>query len=194
MKLESREKFQEYFDLLVTNNLFPEITLPTRFSKNNATLIDQIFCKLSKHEYRNISGILLKKISDHLPCFTALNINNMRVMKPKFVNIIDKGSQAMENFRTEITNELNKKNFDMNLMTSPNVNYQVLEDTIKSAHKKCFPIKEVKFNKYKHKIAPWITNGILRSMKFRDKLYVKWKKCDPFCFSTLTLNIDGINT
>jgi len=33
LHLDAREKFQEYFDLFVTNDLFPEITLPTRFSK-----------------------------------------------------------------------------------------------------------------------------------------------------------------
>ena len=45
--------------------------------------------------------------------------------------------------------------------------------------KKYFPIEEKKFNKYEHKISPWITFGILKSMKFRDKLYVKWKKINP---------------
>ena len=28
-------------------------------------------------------------------------------------------------------------------------------------------------------MSPWITFGILNSMKFRDKLYIKWKKNDP---------------
>ena len=39
-----------------------------------------------------------------------------------------------------------------------------------------FRSKTVKFNKYKHKRSPWITNGILRSLKFRDNLY-KSLKC-----------------
>ena len=43
LRLNEREKFQEFYDMFVTDNLYPEITLPTRFSKNNATLIDQIF-------------------------------------------------------------------------------------------------------------------------------------------------------
>ena len=33
LQLDARDKFQEYFDLFLTNNLLPEITLPTRFSK-----------------------------------------------------------------------------------------------------------------------------------------------------------------
>ena len=33
LKLTEREKFQEYFDLFVSNGSIPQITLPTRFSK-----------------------------------------------------------------------------------------------------------------------------------------------------------------
>ena len=33
----------------------------------------------------------------------------------------------------------------------------------------------MKFNKYKHKRSPWITSGILRSIKFRDGLYKNLK-------------------
>ncbi len=29
----------------------------------------------------------------------------------------------------------------------------------------------VKFNKSKHKISPWITKGIIRSIQYRDNLY-----------------------
>ena len=34
-----------------------------------------------------------------------------------------------------------------------------------------FPVKQIKYNKHKHKGSEWITNGIIRSIKFRDKLY-----------------------
>ena len=34
----------------------------------------------------------------------------------------------------------------------------------------------VQFKRYKHKKTNWITPGILKSIKFRDKLYIKLKK------------------
>ena len=37
------------------------------------------------------------------------------------------------------------------------------------------PLKNIKFNRYKHKKSGWITDGILISLKYRDKLY-KLKK------------------
>ena len=38
---------------------------------------------------------------------------------------------------------------------------------------KCMPTKKVKINKHKHKKSKWITQGIIRSITFRDKLYLK---------------------
>ena len=95
------------------------------------------------------------------------------------MKIRETGQKAMEAFRSEIIDKVENRSFCLDLQSDPNDNYTILENIIKSAHEKCFPVKEVKFNKYKHKIAPWITYGILNSMKFRDKLYAKWKKTNP---------------
>ena len=38
------------------------------------------------------------------------------------------------------------------------------------------PTKLVKFHKHKHKNSKWITNGIIKSICFRDKLYLKLLK------------------
>ena len=37
------------------------------------------------------------------------------------------------------------------------------------------PIKYVNFKKYKHKKSQWITNGLIKSIKFCDNLYKKLK-------------------
>ena len=39
------------------------------------------------------------------------------------------------------------------------------------AKHKHMPIKIMKFNKYKHKYSTWITEGLLKSMKYQDSLY-----------------------
>jgi len=36
---------------------------------------------------------------------------------------------------------------------------------------KHLPIKYVKFNRHKHKKAKWITKGLIKSIKYRDRLY-----------------------
>ena len=162
---------------MVANGSVPQIMMPTRFSKKNATLIDQIFCRFSNHASHNTSGIIVTKISDHLPCFSMINCMNNIKVKSKYIKIQKRGPHEMQAFQEEIKSKIENANFDENLLADPNVNYEKLERIINNAKEKCFPIIEVKFNKYKHKVSPWITNDILSSIKFRDKLYIKWKKC-----------------
>ena len=47
LEVNNRIKFQEYLDLFTTQIFYPQTVHPTRFSKKRATLIDQIYCKLT---------------------------------------------------------------------------------------------------------------------------------------------------
>ena len=44
---------------------------------------------------------------------------------------------------------------------------------------KYLPVKYVKYNKHKHKRNKWITNGIIRSIRYRDNMYTVLKQTDP---------------
>ena len=50
--------------------------------------------------------------------------------------------------------------------------------------------KWVKFNKYKHKKYSWITQGLLKSIKYRDNLYKRLKLTDPNSANYDTININ----
>ena len=173
LHLTHRLKFQEYFDLFVSNGSIPQITLPTRFAKKSATLIDQIFCRFTKYSSSHKSGIIVTKISDHLPCFSVINYFSKSKPKPRYVKICKNGPEAISAFKKEVEAKLSSENFDLDPLADPNENYTKLEKIISIAKENSFPMTEVKFNQYKHKISPWITYGILNSIKSRDKLYVK---------------------
>ncbi len=175
LQIEQREKYQEYFEIFTSNGLLPQITLPTRLSKRKGTLIDQIFCKLSGSVTTATSGILVNKISDHLPCFTCIDVLKQRQKIPKYVKICTKNNAAIQAFKTEVKNKIETTCFENNLLTDPNHNYNKLDNILQNAKKEHLPEKNVKFNKYRHKINPWMTPGILQSIKFRDKLYEKLK-------------------
>ena len=74
LQINERYKYQKYFDVFVTNALFPLITLPTRVSKHSSTLIDQLFCKLKDVRKLNSSGIIKSNLSDHFPYFAVVDI------------------------------------------------------------------------------------------------------------------------
>ena len=60
----------------------------------------------------------------------------------------------------------------MNLESNPNNNYDVLHDLICALKQKHFPNKKKKNYIYKHKSTPWITTGILKPIKFKNKIHL----------------------
>ena len=72
----------------------------------------------------------------------------------------------------------------------PNSNYTTLCNEILRSKKKHMPSKWVKFNKYTNKKSSWITQGLLKSIKYRDKLYKRLKLTDPNSANYDTININ----
>ena len=187
LKIEERNIFQDYFDMFVVKGAIPQLTLPTRFSKKNATLIDQIFCKLSGKITNSNAGIFVTKISDHLPGFTYFDVLETKIKHPKFVKIRVNTEEALNNFKNDLKETLQNMNFENNLYTDPNESYDKLHNAIQISKEKFLPVKVVRFKKYKHKISPWMTNGILKSIKMKDKMYRTLKKTNPLSLNYITL-------
>ena len=87
LKLNDNEIYSNFFDTLVSHSHYPQITLPTRFTRTNGTLIDNFFCKLSKYTLESTAGILTKQFSDHQPYFMFLNITQATESHTKFIKI-----------------------------------------------------------------------------------------------------------
>ena len=54
-------------------------------------------------------------------------------------------------------------------------NYNNINNYFSYLMNKHYPKKEIRLNKYKHKKQDWMTHGILRSIRERDKLFHKCK-------------------
>ena len=97
---------------------------------------------------------------------------------PKFVEIQVNDPDSIQNF----VNELDELNLYNHLQTaidsSPDVNYDTMLELLSTVKDKHLPKKCVKFNRKKHKMAKWMTNGILKSINTKDKLYKKLVKMD----------------
>ena len=174
-----REKYSEYFDLLVNNGLAPHISLPTRFSRRSATLIDHIFMKVAHSRQISSSGIILSELSDHLPCFLILKNELTRSTPPKYITLRNTSELSYSQLQSELRTVDIDAQLEHSLFTSPIKNYQIISQTLSNLCEKHLPIKKVKFQKYKHKASPWITSGILKSIKHRDKLYGILKTIHP---------------
>ena len=90
LEINTRLKYQAFFDLFVTQSFYPKIVQPTRFTKKKGSILDNIFCKLNENMSKSYSGILLSYISDHLPIFTCLDIYKSNKQKRNKYIMIEK--------------------------------------------------------------------------------------------------------
>ena len=176
LKVKRNKHYCEYFDEIISQGFIPKITLPTRISEHSSTLIDNIFT--SNIDERESSGILLNQISDHQMVFTLIENKSYVTHVPKFVEIQNNDHDSIHNF----VHELEELNIYEKLHTSvdsrPEENYGILLKLLSTAKDKHLPTKIVKFNRKKHKRAKWMTNGILKSINTKDKLYKNLVKMD----------------
>ena len=179
LKINGEAHFSEFFDTMLGHSFYPKITLPTRFNRTSgATLIDNIYCKLSSQTLTTSAGIILDEISDHYPYFLGIdNLNIKQTKPPRLVKQKVNNIRAMENLRDDMLDSNITSKLNCDLLADPNDNYNVLHRHMKSLKDKHMPEKYVKFNKHRHKKTNWISYGILRSIKFRDDVYVKYRHC-----------------
>ena len=120
--VEICDKFATNF---VTNDFYPKIVQPCRFTKKTGSVIDHTFCKLSENTSKSHSGILISNMSDHLQHFTCLDILSNQQKPPKYI-IKEKHDEAsLLSFYNEIESSLRNAHFPNELTTDPNVTYDL---------------------------------------------------------------------
>ena len=179
LKVKKDNIISMYFTNLTAAGFEPLITLPTRFTENyTCTLIDNIFTN-SMNILEPISGILISNISDHKLCFTLFPLENNNDKQPPYVTIITRPNNVNDLIKVDLQNLDIMSMFDQGLNSDPSINYDILESALTQLIDKYTTKRRVKFRKHRHKKQPWITQGILKSIKYRDKLHLKVKKTPP---------------
>ena len=181
IKMCNKEHFENFLDMMLGYSLFPKITHPTRLGENSCSLIDNIFCTLSPSIIHSNAGILHSRISDHFPCYLSIRTNKFKLgIHPKYVKQIIKSPQAYNALLKNLTEVNIVDSLDPNPYCDPNENYNILHETLTKLKDKHLPHKFVKFNKHRHENNKWITHGIIKSIKYRDrdKLYRDLKYMD----------------
>ena len=156
----------KFLNILSSYALSPCINIPTRVTPVSSTLIDNIFTNAL--EKNKNSGVFTYDVSDDLPIFlisSQLTFNN-----------VNKGN--MNKLRKENTQTVMALNEDLaneewnDIFGEKDVNkaYENFINKLTYYYDKNIPL--VKSKQHNSKIKnPWITRGILRSIKTRNKLY-----------------------
>ena len=171
--------FSEYLDTMLGHSFYPKLMLPTRLNRSiGTTLIHNIFCKSLSQTVTSSAGIILDELSDHYPYFLSLgNPNTKQSKPPRRVKQKVNDIRAMENLRNYMIDKTITKDLNQGLLADSNENYDILHNHIKTLKDKPMPEKYVKFHKLWHVKNNWTSHGILRSIKFRYNLYMKYKQC-----------------
>ena len=144
------------------------ITRPTRLTSNTATLIDNIFTNNLNNF--SVSGLMFCGISDHLPIFT-LPLGQSKILKEtSWLSFRDK---SPNNFAT-FTNRLANVNRDeLSEYKDPDCAYRCFFDIYTTLYNDCFPLKKVKAKNVTLS-NPWITKGLLKSVRKKNLLYKRF--------------------
>ncbi|XP_065647331.1 uncharacterized protein LOC136077015 isoform X1 [Hydra vulgaris] len=164
---------KKFYNGILENGAIPLISKPTRITQSSVSLIDNILTT----DVFNVSlkkGIIKNDISDHFHVFFFINIDNKllpnekRVFKKRiFIN------KNLESFKEQLS--LIDWNF-INASANTNLVYNSFFKTFYDIYDTNFPEVNLKL-KAKSIKSPWITKGLRKSSKIKQKLYINYLKC-----------------
>ena len=175
LKYKQNSHINDYLENILSSGYMPNVTFPTRLTSNSGSLIDNIFTKMSSQFSNSVSGILRNKISDHLPYFLMFDCPLNAKCKQNW-QISLSNSNAYLKFKEDLNSEESQRALNNIIGSNVNNSYSKFSTLLDSLVCRHFTKKTVKFNKYRHKKQKWMTDGILKSIAFRDKLYSELKK------------------
>ena len=100
-----------------------------------------------------------------------LNSQTRKTPPPKYMTINKLTQHALLNIHNDLEMKNIYEKFDKSLMAGVNQNYNIMHQEIYDTIEKHTLKKIVKSNRHIHNISKWITLGIIKSIKYRYKLY-----------------------
>ena len=166
LKYHIDTKTEEYLDMLFVNGFLPLITKPTRITDHSRTLIDHIYT--NHNPSKIIPGIATFDISDHLPVFCIVDTH---IKKIREENIFFRDYSKFD--KDKYIEELCQTDWEKIYTDSKDLHdaTQKTIERITSIVNSHVPLKTVPQNKKKLYFKPWITKGILRSIKRKQQMY-----------------------
>ena len=169
---------KEFIDTFHSYFVFPTISLPTRITPNTKTLIDNIFVSRT-FKSKCVTGNLTVGISDHLPQFLLFQNNNININPNEEKFYKNWKAFRIEEFKTHFQS-IDWKTIMQVEVNDPNVAFTNFYENLNHLISQYLPIKKLTKKQTKRKEKPWISQGILRSIKVRDKIYSRFlKEKDP---------------
>lgn len=157
-------------DLLLSYSLLPTINIPTRFSNNTITTIDNIFTN-NLNDFT--SGTIIYNISDHFPNFISQTIAK-KTSKKNYELIYFQNFSKKKLKR--LTNALYLYNWEtIKMIEDGNESFEYFLLILKQYINHYCPLTSKKIKKFKPS-SPWISSDLIKIIRNKNKLFENLKK------------------
>ena len=167
LKIKQNEAIRRYANTLISCCVKCAINQPTRVTKNSKTLIDHIY--FNNFQQVICSGALVSDISDHYPTFAVIpfdkstNVKTDNFFKRNLTNF------NIENFLCQLDSQVNKIIVSD---TSPiDKQFEIFLNSFAKIVDEHAPLRNATRKEKKLKLKPWLSSGILKSIKAKNKMY-----------------------
>ena len=162
-----------YSSMLASKGLFSLITKPTRVSATSSTLIDHIFTNSIADKL--YPGVILNDISDHYMVYSIISVENKQTSSKCITckKVRNFKNVNYEQLSSDLSVELTKFKTSLPQITSDNFNSVFTDflNCIKTQISNHAPLQIVSRKQRRIQAKPWITKGLLISIKHKQKLY-----------------------
>ena len=162
---------RDFFNLIFQNGTFLLINRPTRVTKSSATIIDHVLTNTIIDSGVQ-SGIIETDISDH---FTVFALTRTSLVQPNLKKAFikqDVNEDSIKYFKSI----LNSVDWDLITQTTTlDSSYNIFLDKFIKLYDIAFPERKVEI-KQKNLTSRWITRGLKKSSKRKQRLYDKLLK------------------
>ena len=164
-------KVRSYCNTAFSHIFIPIINKPTCDTNHNATIIDHILA--NSFDSKIDTGILKVDISDHFQIFfSSKSINVKTSQDPVFATKHDISPFTLSLLKEKVL----KVDWGLlHTIKDPNEFYKKFSNVFSNLYEIAFPKIKMKVNS-KYRISPWITRGLLKSSKRKQRLYEKFLK------------------
>jgi len=163
----------DFLNLMVSNDLFPLVGVPTRITSHSATIIDNIFVS-SKYLKSSAADVLVFPCSDHLPVVASVPLVIAKEKKAEKKQMRQLRKQNMENLAEELSKVSWKPVFDETEDASHA--FDIFMNILQPIYDKTCPLKVLR-NTRESPRKPWVTSELIQMIKKRNLLYQSFLDC-----------------
>ena len=147
--------------------------IPTRFAENcKSSLLDHVYTNMTNENIK--SGVCIFEISDHFPTFFIAHRSEI-LHNNKTTFIRSMKQLKLEDFLLDLRNDLSKLNLkpDKSNVNQDEINLTTVFNSVLDRHA---PMRPMSRKEKRLTDKPWITKGILTSIKTKYRFYKRYFK------------------